>query len=83
LRKHVASYDGTFMGSVGFGTTTPVNDFTIRNGKLIAGCDVISGNDTCALAEFDNNDWQVLLRSNTFIGAEFVGVSIKSVQAWQ
>jgi hypothetical protein len=82
LRKHVASYDGTFMGSVGFGTTTPVNDFTIRNGKLIAGCDVISGNDTCALAEFDNNDWQVLLRSNTFIGAEFVGVSIKSVQAY-
>jgi len=82
LRKHVASYDGTQMGMVGMGTITPVNDFTIRNGKLVAGCDVVSGNDTCALAEFDNNDWQILLRSNTFIGAEFVGIKINSIQAY-
>lgn len=82
LRKHVASYDGTQIGAVGFGTLTPVNDFTVRNGKLIAGCDVVSGSDTCALAEFDNNDWNVLLRSASFVGAEFSGVSIKSVQAY-
>jgi len=58
-RYHVATYDGTYMGTLGFGTLTPVNDFEIHQGKFFAACDFVSGTDTCALAVFDTlmGDW--------------------------
>ncbi len=64
LRKHVAVYDGTYMGNLGFGTLTPVNDFEIHENKLYAACDFVEGTDTCALAVFDtnNSEWQVAVK---------------------
>lgn len=64
LRKHVATYDGTQLGTLGFGTLTPVNDFEIHHNKLYAACDFASGTDTCALAVFDTDsyEWQVVVK---------------------
>jgi hypothetical protein len=65
-RYHVATFDGTYMGTLGFGTLTPVNDFEIHQGKLFAACDFVSGTDTCALAVFDtmNGNWTVELSTS-------------------
>jgi hypothetical protein len=65
-RYHVATFDGTYMGALGFGTLTPVNDFEIHQGKLYAACDFVSGTDTCALAVYDtmNGYWTVELSTS-------------------
>jgi len=62
LRKNVAAYDGTNIGSSGMGTLTPVNDFELYNEKLYAACDYKStNNDTCALAVWDEFDWKTII----------------------
>lgn len=79
LRKHVATYDGAYMGSLGFGTLTPVNDFEIHEGNLYAACDAVAGNDTCALAVFENDDWNILLKSEMGIMSGFSGNAIYKI----
>lgn len=81
LRKHVATYDGVYMGNLGFGTLTPVNDFELFDGKLFAACDVINGADTCAIAVFDNTNWQVRLKYIYGLMDYFEGRSVKSLLA--
>ncbi len=76
LREHVATYNGTYMGTLGFGTITPVNDFEVFDGKLFAGCDSAS---KCALAAFDGNDWQVQLKDSAQGFLYFSGQTIKSL----
>ena len=62
IRKHVATYDGTYVGMSGMGTLTPVNDFELYNGKLYAACDYLSvTNDTCALAVWDEVEWKTII----------------------
>jgi len=79
LRKHVASYDGTYMGTVGMGTVTPVNDFELHNGNLFAACDMVEGNDTCALAKFDNGDWVKVITTSAGMMDGFGGNSIRKI----
>jgi hypothetical protein len=66
LRKNAFAYDGNQALFLGFGTKTPVNDFEIYQGKIYAGCDYISGNDTCALASFIDGDWQTIFDQNFY-----------------
>jgi hypothetical protein len=66
LRKNAFAFDGTQAVIMGFGTKTPVNDFEIYQGKIYAGCDYISGNDTCALASFMDGDWQTIFDGNFY-----------------
>jgi len=66
LRKNAFAFDGTQAVIMGFGTKTPVNDFEIYQGKIYAGCDYISGNDTCALASFIDGDWQTIFDGNFY-----------------
>ncbi|MFN8322022.1 MAG: T9SS type A sorting domain-containing protein [Chitinophagales bacterium] len=79
LRKHVASYDGTYMGIVGMGTVTPVNDFEVHNGNLFAACDMVEGNDTCALAKFDNGNWVKVITTSTGMMDGLGGNSIRKI----
>jgi hypothetical protein len=65
LRRHVATFDGNYMGTLGFGTPTPVNDFEVLNDTLYAGCDLVNNTDSCAIARLDNFDWNVLLKPFT------------------
>ncbi|MES2620309.1 MAG: T9SS type A sorting domain-containing protein [Bacteroidota bacterium] len=83
LRKHVATYNGSQIGILGFGTPTPVNDFTEHEGKLTAACDVIKGSDTCALAVYDtgNGEWGVTLKPFGGIADAFEGNSIKRLHS--
>ncbi len=62
LRRHVAAYDGSQMGTLDFGTITPVNDFEKLNNTLYAACDFVNGSDTCALACYDSGVWQVKIK---------------------
>ncbi|MBL7778650.1 MAG: T9SS type A sorting domain-containing protein [Chitinophagales bacterium] len=62
LRQHVATYDGTYIGMLGMGTLTPVNDLQMYRGKLYAACDVAA---VCAIAKFDESDWVVHLKNDT------------------
>ncbi len=81
IRKNVASYDGVYMGIVGFGTKTPVNDFEFHQGRLFAACEVVSGTDTCALASFENGDWVTELSSFNNLGAQFQGYEISKISS--
>jgi hypothetical protein len=78
LRKNVVGFDGTQFIYMGFGTVTPVNDLAFYNGRIYAACDVISGNDTCALALFDatNNNWEKVIVPLSGIGNYFSGEKI-------
>ncbi len=78
LRKHVVGFDGTQFIYMGFGTLTPVNDLAFYNGRIYAACDVVSGNDTCALALFNatNNDWEKVIIPLNTIGNSFTGEKI-------
>jgi hypothetical protein len=78
LRKHVVGYDGIQFFPMGFGTVTPVNDLAFYNGRIYAGCDVVSGNDTCALALFNaaNNDWEKVIMPVNNLGNSFNGTKI-------
>lgn len=79
LRRHVATYNGTYMGMLGMGTVTPVNDFEIHHGKLYAACDVVSGSDTCALALFDNvngQGWETIISTQVSMVDGFYGNAI-------
>lgn len=79
LRKNACSFDGAQIINMGFGTVTPVNDFEFYNGRLYAACDAIDGNDSCALAVFDNFDWQrVIIPGATGLNS-FFGTNIKSL----
>lgn len=78
LRRHVATYDGTYMGNLGFGTLTPVNDFAFFDGKLFAACYSTS---ICALATFDGNDWNVHLKDMSNSLNYFSGKSISCLAA--
>ncbi len=80
-RKNVIGYDGTNAVIMGFGTPTPVNDFTIHQGKLFAGCDVVQGNDTCALAVYENNNWTVRLKGSDGLMDAFGGTTIKKIES--
>ena len=83
LRKHVTTYNGSQMGTLGFGTLTPVNDFTEHEGKLFAACDVINGTDTCALASYDTTgQWNVELKPFGGISDAFEGTSIRSLYSY-
>lgn len=83
LRKHVIAFDGTQPRLLGMGTTTPVNDLEIHDGKLYAACNVIDGNDTCALAVFNqhNNEWEVLLKPSMGMADGFDGNAIFKLQS--
>ena len=76
LRKNVATFDGIQMGTSGFGTITPVNDFEVFHDTMYAACDVIAGGDTCALARFIDPDWEVILTPFGSISDYFYGNSI-------
>jgi hypothetical protein len=81
-RFHVATYDGVYMSSLGFGTPTPVNDFAIHNESLYAACDMIVGSDTCALALFnEENDgnWETLIGAAPGMEDGFWGNGIYSI----
>jgi len=82
-RFHVATYDNAYMNSLGFGTPTPVNDFAIHNGALYAACDMISGNDTCALAMFNeqNENWETLIGAEASMPEGFWGNGIYSMES--
>jgi hypothetical protein len=79
LRRNVATYDGSMMGISGFGTVTPVNDFQVFHDTIYAACDVINGNDTCALARFTNFDWNVIVKPVNQIANYFDGTSIQNL----
>ncbi len=79
LRKHVAAYDGTQMGILGFGTTTPVNDFEIHRDTLYAGCDFVQGTDTCSIARFVNSDWEIVLKPGNSGTSYFYGTAIRQL----
>lgn len=79
LRKHVATWDGTNMASLGMGTITPVNDLVVHSGKLLAACDIASGTDTCAVAAFENGDWSVKLKASGGFNDYFQGTAIKAL----
>jgi hypothetical protein len=81
LRKHVVGFDGTQFIYMGFGTLTPVNDLAFYNGRIYAACDVVSGNDTCALALFNapNNDWEKVIVPVNNIGNSFFGEKISAI----
>jgi hypothetical protein len=78
LRKNVVGFDGTQFIYMGFGTLTPVNDLAFYNGRIYAACDVVSGNDTCALALFNasNNDWEKVIVPINNLGNSFGGDKI-------
>jgi hypothetical protein len=48
------------------------------NGRIYAACDVVSGNDTCALALFNasNNDWEKVIVPINNLGNSFIGDKI-------
>lgn len=80
LRKHVVGYDGAQFIYMGFGTVTPVNDLAFYNGRIYAACDVTSGNDTCALAFYDNiGDWHKVIVPINNLGNSFDGLKITSL----
>jgi hypothetical protein len=79
LRKNVIVYDGSQMIILGFGTVTPVNDFELYNNKVYAACDLISNQDTCALAVYDNGDWNVVIKQFSSVGSFFSGNKISSL----
>ena len=54
LRKNLATFDGTYVGIIGMGTPTPVNDLAILNNHLYAACDFYEMGDSCALFAFDS-----------------------------
>lgn len=82
-RFNVATYDNANMASLGFGTTTPVNDFAIHNGALYAACDMISGIDTCALAMFNDQieSWETLIGAEAGMEEGFWGSGIFSIES--
>ncbi len=84
LRKHVIAYDGTQPILLGMGTPTSVNDLEIHEGKLYAACNVIDGNDTCALAVYneENNEWEVELKPEMGIMDGFYGNAIFKLQTY-
>jgi hypothetical protein len=79
LRRHVATYNGTYMGMLGFGTLTPVNDFTLHSGKLYAGTDLYYLSDSSGLCYFDetNNEWVTELKPYFGMFDGFSGAGIK------
>jgi hypothetical protein len=79
LRKNACSYDGAQIINMGFGTATPVNDFEFYNGRLYAACDAIDGNDSCALALYENFDWQKVIVPGSIGFNSFFGTNIKSI----
>ncbi|MFN8277335.1 MAG: T9SS type A sorting domain-containing protein [Chitinophagales bacterium] len=81
LRKHVAVYDGTYMSALSMGTLTPVNDFEVHNNALYAACDAVSGNDTCALARYDNDHWQKVLGISMGMFDAFSGKAIYKMKS--
>jgi hypothetical protein len=74
----VVGYDGIQFFPMGFGTVTPVNDLAFYNGRIYAACDVVSGNDTCALALFNasNNEWEKVIFPINNLGNSFTGDKI-------
>jgi hypothetical protein len=62
LRKNVCAYNGSQLIALGFGIATPVNDLALYNGRLYAACDFINGNDSCALAVYDNANWYKVMQ---------------------
>lgn len=80
-RKNIALFDGKNIQLSGFGTTNAVNDFEWHNGKVYAACDVISGNDTSALAIFENGEWQTVLKPFLGMFELFNGSNIKQLKS--
>jgi hypothetical protein len=80
LRKHAVKFVGSQMNPLGFGTITPVNDFAFYSNRLYAACDAVNGNDSCALAVFDNFDWQRVIIPNVAVGSMFIGKAIHKLQ---
>jgi hypothetical protein len=85
VRKHAFAYDGNQSLLLGFGTKTPVNDFEIYQGKVYAGCDYISGTDTCALACYVDGDWRTIFDGSFYyfgFGSYLHG-TIKQMKSFQ
>ena len=77
LRKNVVGFDGTQFIYMGFGTVTPVNDLAFYNGRIYAACDVINGNDTCAMALYNSqNGWEKVIMPLNGMGNSFSGQKI-------
>jgi len=84
LRKHIIAYDGLQTRLMGMGTPTPVNDLEVHKGKLYAACNVIDGNDSCALAVFNQDyyEWDVEVKPNSDIVEGFGGNAIFKLQSF-
>lgn len=81
LRRHVATYDGTYMGMLGMGTLTPVNDFTLHSGKLYAGTDLYYLSDSSGLCYFDETNFEWVTELKPYFGMfdGFGGAGIKKL----
>ncbi|MCW5907765.1 MAG: T9SS type A sorting domain-containing protein [Chitinophagales bacterium] len=81
LRRHVATYNGTYMGMLGMGTLTPVNDFTEHDGKLYAATDLYYMNDSSGLCYFDENanNWITELKPYFGMFDGFSGAAVKKL----
>jgi hypothetical protein len=79
LRRHVATYDGTYMGMSGMGTATPVNDLAPHAGKLYAAGDLYFMNDSAGLSYFDNDTWHIELKPSQQMMSSFGGVAIRKI----
>jgi Secretion system C-terminal sorting domain len=63
FRKNIVSYNtANGMQISNFGCPTPVNDFCIYKNELIAACDFIENNDTCAIAKLGSTNWEVIVK---------------------
>lgn len=81
IRKHVATYNGTNMGFLTNGTATPVNDFEVFDGKLYAACTIVDGTDTCALAVYENQQWQCAISPTNTLGDHLDGEAIYAIRS--
>lgn len=80
LRKNVVGFDGTQFIYMGFGTVTPVNDLAFYNNRIYAACDVVNGNDTCAMALFNSqNEWEKVIMPLNGLGNSFTGQKISAL----
>ena len=78
-RQHVAIYNGTQMSTMGLGTISPVNDFTVHKSKLYAACDITTAN---AISVFNTTGWQVeLLPVSNQLGDIFNGTSVRQIKS--
>ncbi|MFM2191290.1 MAG: hypothetical protein RLZZ118_247 [Bacteroidota bacterium] len=63
FRKNILRYNtANGMQISNFGCPTPVNDFCIYKNELLAACDFVEHNDSCAIAKLGNTDWEIVVK---------------------